>query len=257
MITLATPGFSDDFVKFVVSHGFKAAEIEFVRSIYLKTDEKIASVRSNAEKLGVKLSIHAPYFLNLASLNLETLEKSKRIIIECCKVGDKLDVEYICFHPAFYQGRDPKEVYPIVLESIRSIKKEIDRLGLKVILAPELMGKKSQFGSLDELLRLYKDVPGISMTIDFAHCLARNGSIDYDKMVSRLPKRFHAHFSGIEYSDKGEIRHLPIDVDAFRKLVKALIKYDKDVTIVCESSDFANDLILMKKVLAEEISEKV
>ena len=103
------------------------------------------------------------------------------------------------------------------------------------------------------LLQLMKDVPGISLTVDFAHCLARNGKIDYDKMVSRLPKRFHAHFSGIEFTEKGERRHLPI-VDAdFRKLVKALIKYDKDLTLVCESSDFMNDLLKMQKILKEEL----
>lgn len=251
MITLATPGFSKDFVEFVVKKGFKAAEIEFVRSIYLKTDEKISEVRKLAEENGVKLSIHAPYFLNLASINKNTLEKSKKIIIECCKVGDKLGVEYVCFHPAFYQGRDPEEVYSIVLDSVKEIKSEIDKLGLKVKLAPELMGKKSQFGSLDELLRLMKDVKEISLTVDFAHYLARYGEINYDEVVSKLPKRFHAHFSGIEYSDKGEVRHLPIDVKAFRKLVEALVKYDKDVTIVCESSDFLNDLIKMQKILRE------
>lgn len=254
MIKLATPGFSADFVKFISSNNFKAAEIEFVRSIYLKTDEKIKEVSSTAKKLGITLSIHAPYFINLASIDEKTLKRSIDIIVECCVVGEKIGAKYICFHPAFYQGRDAKEVYSIVLKSILEIKKKIDELGLNVVLAPELMGKKSQFGSLDELLRLLKDVPGISMTVDFAHYLARNGEIDYEEVVSRLPKKFHAHFSGIEYSEKGEIRHLPIDVDAFRKLVKVLLKYNKEVTIVCESSDFFNDLLIMQKILKEELN---
>jgi deoxyribonuclease IV len=249
MITLATPGFSSDFVKFIQEHKFKAAEIEFVRSIYLKKEDKISEVRKISAKLGVTLSIHAPYFINLAAVDLSVLERSKQIIIECCKVGDALGAKYICFHPGFYLKRDPEEVYEIIKKSLIEIKKEIDSLGLNVVLAPELMGKKSQFGSLEELLKLVKEIKGISLTVDFAHYLARYGSIDYSEIVSKLPKKFHAHFSGIEYGDKGEIRHLPIDVKAFGKLVEALNKYEKEVTIVCESSDFLNDLILMKGVL--------
>ncbi|MGE0793656.1 MAG: TIM barrel protein [Candidatus Woesearchaeota archaeon] len=251
MIKLYTPGFSADFVNFISKNKFDGAEIEFVRSIYLTKDEKINEVKKIASELGVKLSIHAPYFINLASLDEKILKRSIDIIVECCKVGDKLGVKYVCFHPAFYQKRDSSDVYKIVLKSILEIKKKIDELGLKVVLAPELMGKKSQFGSLDELLKLIKDVPGISLTVDFAHYLARYGSIDYDEVVSKLPSSFHAHFSGIEYGEKGEIRHLPIDVKAFRLLVKALVKYKKDVSLVCESSDFFNDLILMKKILKE------
>jgi deoxyribonuclease IV len=253
MIKLFTPGFSSEFVQFISKNKFDGAEIEFVRSIYLKNDDAIKKVRDNASKLGINLSIHAPYFINLASIDEKTLKRSIDIVVECCKVGDKLGVKYICIHPAYYQGRDEKEVYEIVKKSLIEIKEKIDSLGLKVILAPELMGRKSQFGSLEELLRLAKEIKGISMTIDFAHYLARNGEIDYDEVVSKLPKSFHAHFSGIEYSDKGEVRHLPIDVEAFRKLVKSLIKYDKNVSIVCESSDFFNDLLIMKKVLEEEL----
>lgn len=251
MIKLATPGFSSDMIEFISQNKFTASEIEFVRSIYLKSDEKIKEVKDLALKLNITLSIHAPYFINLASLDEKIIEKSKQIIIDCCIVADKLGVKYVCFHPGFYMKQDVEIVYKIMLKNIKDIKKKIDELGLKVILAPELMGKKSQFGSLEELLKLMKDVPGISLTVDFAHYLARYGEIDYEEVVSKLPKEFHSHFSGIEYSDKGEIRHLPIDVKAFRKLVEALLKHNKNCTIVCESSDFLNDLIKMQKVLNE------
>ena len=83
------------------------------------------------------------------------------------------------------------------------LKKAVARKRWQVRLCPEVTGKPSQFGSLEELLRLKKET-GCGLTVDFSHLYARQqGDIDYGRILDNLPKKFHAHFSGIEYGDKG------------------------------------------------------
>ena len=116
-------------------------------------------------------------------------------------------------------------------------------------LCPEVTGKPSQFGSLEELLQLVKET-GCGLTVDFSHLYARHqGDIDYSEILNKLPQKFHAHFSGIEYSDKGERKHIRTTEKFFMPLAKELVRRDLDVTIINESPSPYEDAAMMKEVL--------
>ena len=118
-----------------------------------------------------------------------------------------------------------------------------------VMLTPETTGKPTQFGDVSELLALSKETKS-AFCVDFAHLLARNnGKVDYEEIIKKLPGKFHAHYSGINYGPKGEKNHVPVDVTEFKKLVALLEKYKKDVTIICESPDPYKDCEKMRKLL--------
>jgi endonuclease IV len=117
-----------------------------------------------------------------------------------------------------------------------------------VELCPEVMGKKNVFGSIDEISRLVKDV-GCGFCLDISHVLARYGKYEFDVMKKSFPmKKWHCHFSGIEYGDKGEKKHVMAGVEHWEKVLKFLKKLNKDVVLVCESPDPVGDSVAGKKI---------
>ena len=205
------------------------------------------------KKLGLILSIHAPYYINLNSKEKSKTEASKKRILKCLEIGTILGVRYVVFHPGFYQGMSKEETYSNIKEQIEKIMLEAGVKKYTPELAPETTGKESQFGSLDELIKMKKET-GCSLCIDFSHLKARcNGKISYEEIAEKIAKaklgHIHCHFSGIEYSEKGERRHLLTEKKDIEELFKALKKYKIDCTIINESPNPLQDAIKMKKLL--------
>ena len=153
------------------------------------------------------------------------------------------------FMPAFIKKKSAGQTYDLIKEAIVAMQKAIARQGWQVKLCPETTGKASQFGSLVELLNMKKET-GCGITIDFSHLYARDqGKIDYDKVLAKLPKKFHAHFSGIEYGDKGERKHIRTTKAFFEPLARALIQHRVNITMINESPKPYEDAIMMKKLI--------
>lgn len=230
--------------------GFGACEIPFTYQIWINENEAREIAKQIKEKkINIKLSIHAPYWVNLNSAEKEKIEKSKKRIIDCCKIGSLLGAEVVVFHAGFYGKRDKEEGYQNIKKAILEIMEEIKKDKLKIKIAPEVMGKINVFGSPEEILRLVKET-GCFFCVDFAHLLARTGGkMSYEEMYS-LFKEFddlHCHFSGIEYGDKGEKNHKPTPKEEIEKLLKALPR-DKDITIINEASDPVKDSLMMLEI---------
>ncbi|MFH1823559.1 MAG: TIM barrel protein [archaeon] len=232
--------------------GLKACEVAFTYSVYLNK-EQAKEIGSKAKELGIQLTIHAQYWINLNSLEKTKVEASMKRILKCCEIGHYLGAKYVVFHAAFYQKKEPKEVYEIVKKRIIEMQKIIKKNNWKIKLAPETTGKKSQFGSLTELLQLVKDT-SCFLCIDFAHLEARDQKINYDEIVAKLKqsgiKNFHCHFSGIEYGLKGERRHKLTTESEWRELLKNLKKSGLNFTIVNESPDPFGDALKGLKILS-------
>ena len=239
-----------------------AMEIEFVKGVKM-SKEKAENVKEIAEKLNVKLTVHAPYWINLNSSDKKILKNSKKHIIDSAIIGNICGAKDICFHPAYYQDEEPKKVYEKVKKEILSIRKEIEKLKIDVILRPETMGKLSQFGSLEELLSLSQEIEGVEPVIDFAHIYARSlGEINnYDKFCEVLEnyknklgekslERMQIHISGMKYGEKGEIEHLNLRKSKFnyKDLIKALKDFNVKGFIICESPNLEKDAIFIKKL---------
>jgi deoxyribonuclease-4 len=209
-----------------------------------------------ARDKGIVLSVHAPYYINLASDEKEKIQASKKRILDSCQRAHALGAQNVVFHAGFYQKKTAEQTFAMVKKAIREIQRRIKKNKWKVNLCPEVTGKPSQFGSMEELLTLKKET-GCSICVDFAHLYARRqGELDYGQILKKLPKKFHAHFSGIAFGPKGERKHLKTTKRFFEPLADALLKSGKIVTLICESAQPYKDAAMMKRVVSGLITEK-
>ena len=224
-------------------------EVEFTYGVNM-SNSTAKEIGELAKKLNIRLSIHCPYYINLVSLEKKKISASVGRILESCERGFYLNARYIVFHPAFYGKYSEKECYELVKKKILEMQKFIKEKKWDVVLCPETTGKKSQFGSLDELVKLSKET-GCGVCVDFAHLLARDGRIDYDEVLKKIKdvKNLTGHFSGIEYSEKGERRHILTNEKDIEKLLKALKKHKINIAIINESPDPFGDAVKSKKIL--------
>lgn len=231
--------------------GLKACEIAFTYGIYIKQKKDAKEIRKAAKKLGIKLSIHAPYWINLNGAEKKKIEESKKRILDCCKVGEYLGAEMIVFHPGYYGKMGKEETFQNIKKVILEIIHELKRDGLKIKMGAETTGKINVFGSVDEIERLVKET-GCACCIDFAHIRAREKNIDYESILEKLSSsKIHIHFSGIEYGEKGERRHIRTNKEELKELIVNLKKYSKakEIVIINESPSPVEDSVLGLKIV--------
>ncbi len=250
--------------------GLKACEIAFTYSIYIKRKEDALEIGKAAKKLGIDLSIHAPYWINLNSTDKKIIEKSKQRILKCCEIGTYLKAEVVVFHPGYYSKMSKQETYQnprksrgfsgpqkadikeqafcVIKRGIFEMQKEIKKKKYLPKLAPETTGKLNVFGSIDEIQKLVKDT-GCCFCIDFAHILARYKDYKFKEVFEKFRehKKMHIHFSGIEYGKKGEKHHKKTESSQLKKLISNLPK-KKEVTIINESPFPVEDSVLGLKI---------
>ncbi len=251
-------------IKRVRELGLGALELEWVQG-----SPPMSNVKSLTDALNesnkepkVILSAHGSYYINLAG-EKDVIEKSRERIYKACWCLGKAGGRNVVFHPAFYQSLSPEETHRLVVESLRIILEQLESEKItNVILRPETTGKGTQYGSLEEILRLSKELPNTRPTIDFAHLHARSGGKfnSYDEFCQVLEtthkalgdeglQDLHVHMSGIEYTAKGERKHLPLEESdmKWRELFKAFKAFDCSGTIICESPILEQDALRMQE----------
>jgi len=233
--------------------GLMACEIPFTYMIFIKEDKhekEIKDIKEAAKKFNIKLSIHAPYWINLNSKDRKKIEESKQRILQCCRIGELIGAEVVVFHAGFY-GKDDKETtYQNIKKAILELMEELRTRKWKIKIAPETMGKINVFGSAEEILGLVKET-GCSFCLDFAHLWAREqGKITYKEIYDKFKDfdSLHCHFSGVEFGEKGEKNHKLTPETEIKKLLEILPK-DKNITIINESPDPIGDSIKTLKFL--------
>lgn len=230
-------------------------EIEFVRQTYMNNNEA-KKVGELAKKLDIKLSVHSSYYINLASKEGIKIQQSKKRILDSCERMHHMGSGPVVFHPSYFGGQDREKVFQITKEAILDMIKTIRKNKWNCMLAPETTGKHSALGSLEETIRLVKET-GCFLCVDLAHLFARNyGRIVYAEIFKKLKplklKHLHFHFSGIEYTSKGEKNHIPLNHSPdFREFAKELLKQGwlKSATVISESPLTWRDSLKMKKIL--------
>lgn len=223
--------------------GIRAAEIPFTYSIFIKTKEQALKVKQAAEKFNISLSIHAPYWINLNSENSDVVEKSKQRILKCCEVGTWLNAKAVVFHPGYYGKNSREETFKKIKNEILDMLAIIKKNKWTPKLAPETTGKVNVFGGFREIAKLVEET-SCSFCIDFAHILARYKTYSF-KEIKKLfakHKNWHVHFSGIEYSAKGERKHKITSEKNWEELLDNLPK-NKNITIINEAPDPFKDTI--------------
>jgi len=245
-----------DGLGYIKKIGLNAMEVEFTYGVRMQ-NELAKEIGKLAEKLDISLSVHAPYYINLASADKEKIESSKKRILDSCERAHYLKASHVVFHPGFYGKLKENECYEIIKKEIIEMQDIIKENKWKTELAPETTGKKSQFGSLSEILKLRDEIK-CSICVDFAHLHARNSSINYTSVFDQLSglRHIHSHFSGIEFTEKGERRHLIMKKSDFIHLAREILKRKTDITIICESPITWEDSLKMKEILEELKNEK-
>jgi len=239
-------------IKFVKEKELQAMEVEFVRGVKMR-NELAKQCGKVARDLGIELSIHAPYYINLASEDPKKRKDSVKRILDSCERGHHIGATNVVFHAAYYGKYLKEKVHEIVRDATVDMQDFVKKKGWEVKLAPETTGKVSQWGDLDEIIKLVKETH-CSFCVDFAHIYARNrGVIDYKKIFDKLEtlklKHLQSHFSNITYTLKGERMHLVLDhKPPFEPLAKEILKRKINTTIISESPITWKDSLKMKRV---------
>ena len=248
----------------VAELGLGCMEVEFVQGVRM-SPSKALLVGEAASKKGIMLTAHGPYFINLNAVEPAKISASKERILQTARIASVFGAGSITFHAAFYLKISPVETYAVVKEHLREILNVLRMEGNEVMIRPEVTGKPSQFGSLEELLQLSVELDGLAPCIDFSHMHARTGkSNSYQEFVGILDQvedklgrhgldDMHIHVSGISYGHKGEIRHLMLQESDFQymELLKALKERKVNGVIICESPIMEDDALLLQQTYHE------
>jgi len=245
--------------------GLDAMELEFVRRVNLKP-ETARKIKYVAQKNDVLLTAHAPYYINLNATEKAKREASKNRIIQSAERLHEAGGWSVVFHAGYYLKQEPSKVYDTIKSEIRDIVTTLQDKGVNVWIRPELTGKPTQFGSLNELIQMSQEVEQVLPAIDFAHCHARNkgkynSTEEWREMLSLLEEglgrdaldNMHIHISGIEYSDKGERNHLNLQESDMKweDLLRVLKEFKVKGVVISESPNIEGDALLMKKKYEE------
>lgn len=243
--------------------GLDCMEVEFVKGVKMgaETAEKI---RTAAQEMGLKLSVHAPYYVNLNAAEEGKRLASMERLIASARMAKKCGASSVVFHPGYY-GKDGEDT------TFRNIKRGTEEVASilraersGVVLRPETMGKRRQFGSLEEILQLCREVDGLLPCVDFSHIHAREGQgkansyREFDRILRKIErklgrkalKNMHMHVSGVEYSNRGELKHLNLDESDFRydEWVQVLRDHEVAGMVICESPIQERDALILKNL---------
>ena len=257
---------SDRMPAFLHKIGLDAYEVECGRGVRMN-DAVAKTLKEEAEKYRIALSVHAPYYISMSSLEPEKRDNSIRYLLESAALAKKIGADRIVFHSGSCAKLSREEALRLAVETLQKAQEAFDAEGYQnLILCPETMGKINQLGSLDEVMELCKVDGRILPTIDFGHLNAREQGLfykeaDYERVLSVMEEHlgayrashFHAHFSKIEYTAGGEKRHLTFEDTQygpeFSPLGAVLARRNAEPTVICESAGTqSRDALAMKQL---------
>ncbi len=237
-----------------------ALEVQFGHGITMK-DEGAERIGKLARDVGVKLSVHAPYFINFNSKRPDVRKNSIGVLKKTAKIADALGAERVVCHCGSYSKMSSKEATENIADCLRKAVDKIKKERYRVMVGVETMGKTAVWGSLDEVIAL-TELVDVFPVIDFGHLYARsdgrlNSERDFEDIMEkydslRMPF-LHAHFACVRYNEKGELGHLPISSKQpdFSLIAPVLKRRMYDMTIICESPLLDRDALVIKEMLAK------
>lgn len=257
--------FPEDLPQYLAEFGLNGYEIECGRGVRI-SDQTVKLLPKLAEENGIYVTLHAPYFISLSSVEEEKRSNSVNYILESAKAAKSVGARKIVVHSGSCSKMTRAEALYLAKGTLKEAQKALDENGLSdIIICPETMGKINQLGTLDEVLELCGVDERFLPTVDFGHLNARTlGEIksreDYAKMLDRIEDalgherlaNMHVHFSKIEYTKGGEKKHLTFADKTFgpdyEPLMEEFFKRDLGVSVICESDGTqAEDASEMKK----------
>ncbi|MEM2954677.1 MAG: TIM barrel protein [Candidatus Nanoarchaeia archaeon] len=240
--------------------GLNALEVEFVRGVNM-TSEKAVDISEVAKKLKIRLSVHAPYYINLLSNKKEIVNASIGRILDSMHRGMLMKADAVAVHAGYYGNLNEKAALKKMEEVTQEILEKAEKKSIKnILLGYETMGKKSQWGSFDEILEIYDEFkPKVIPYIDWGHIFVRNqGKIDYSEILTTMKKigirHINSHFNCVKFSkssnewvdihDLFETKH-----PDFEPLAELIVKRKISITLISESPRLEEDALKIKAML--------
>lgn len=239
--------------EYIVKMGLDAFEYQCGRGVNIG-EEKARQLGALAAEQGVALSLHAPYYISMSSLEEAKRDNSVGYILASARAVDWMGGQRIVVHSGSCGKLTRERALELAVDTMKKALAALDEAGLSHIrVCPETMGKINQLGDLNEVLTLCELDERLLPCIDFGHLNARtHGSLRtmedfagiFDEMENRLGtsrmKEFHSHFSKIEYTAGGEKQHLTF-ADTFfgpdyEPVMELLARKGCDATVICESA---------------------
>ena len=250
--------------KWLADLGLDCFEYSFGRGVRI-TEKTARGIGEEFDRYNVEFSVHAPYFINLATLEEEKAKNNHEYIFSSLRALRWFGGKRCVFHPGSPLKAARGDAMKVLLDRLELVMRLKHEYGFDDLwLCAETMGKKSQLGDLEEVIAMCKDYDTLLPCIDFGHLNARDcgaikGYDDYKRIVDRLAdtlgdfktKNMHVHFSKIQYTDKGELRHLTFEDEKygpdFEPMLRVIADYKLEPYIACESAGTqTNDAIAMK-----------
>ncbi|MCI8871173.1 MAG: TIM barrel protein [Lawsonibacter sp.] len=264
-----------DAPKWIADFGLDCYEYQCGKGVRVG-EETARALGENAAAAGIALSLHAPYFINLANPDPEAQKKTAGYIAAACQAAQQMGAGRVVIHSGALMGRGRREALETAKKSLLRVLAVCDGQGFGgIALCPETMGKINQLGDLDEVLELCALDERLIPCIDFGHLYARSlGALDgeqaAEEMLDRVERalgrerasRFHSHFSHIEFTPKGgEKRHRTFADDGgfgpdWTPLARAAARRGWGPTFICESAGTqAEDALEMKRIYRRFLEE--
>ena len=261
-VPLSTPAASTlAAIEHIKRLGLDCLEVEFVKGVNMGSDTARA-IKEKAAAFGIRLSVHAPYYVNLNSPEQGKRLSSQERLIASARMGEHLGAKDVVFHGGYYGHDTPEKTYETIKKSIKEVLSTLKAGKSAAVLRLETMGKKSQFGSLDEVLFMCREVEDLLPCLDFSHIHAREGAANtyrhFHRILRKVEKKLgkdaltnaHIHVSGVYYGLKGEVKHLDLRDSDFHydDWVQALRDFGVAGMVICESPNLETDAIMLKNL---------
>ena len=243
--------------------GLNAMEVEFVRGV--KMSPKLAEESGQAAKENnIRISVHAPYFINLLSSKPVLIKASIQRIIDSLDRGARMGADAIAVHAAYLGDYTSEKATEEMEERTNQILAQMEKKGIDNIkLGYETMAKRGQWGSLEEIIEVHKEhKKKVIPYLDWGHLYCRgNGRIDYEAILDTMKKlklgHINSHFTCVKFSKAQNAYvdvHEPLDTKNpdFSPLAKILAKSKIDITLICETPNIDQDALKMKAILEKE-----
>lgn len=239
--------------QYILKMGLDCYEYQCGRGVNIGT-QKAAELGSAAKSAGISLSLHAPYFISMSSVDPEKRDNSIGYILKSAEAVKAMGGNRIVVHTGSCAKISREQALDLAKDTMKKAVKALDEQGLSDIhICPETMGKVNQLGNLQEVMELCLIDERLIPCIDFGHLNARDMGYfksleDYktvfetikDKLGTERLKTFHSHFSKIEYTLGGEKRHLTFDDTVFgpdfEPVMELTFKYGCSPVFICESA---------------------
>lgn len=256
-------------------HGLECFEYQCGRGVKI-SDDAAEVLGKSARENGISLSLHAPYYISLSSVDEEKRKNSVNYILASLHAAKCMGADRIVVHSGSCGSITRRTALGLAAETLTAAIHAADEAGLGDIhICPETMGKVKQLGTVDEVISLCLLDERLIPTIDFGHVNAMTlGGLKskedfeeifkkiHNKLGSERAESFHVHFSRIEYTNAGEKKHhtyAETDYEpGFDPLAEVMAERKSKLRIICESAGTqTEDAVLMQNIYKEHLRVRV